>query len=263
MLPRSVFIGYDPRPAEVCGFSVALASLRANFCGPLPTYGLVLSELQARGLYTRPIERWIGRRHDNTGKTYVASEPALWDAISDAPMATEFAISRFLIPHLVREQTKQDRLCGWALFMECDMMVRRSLDALFMYDAENQKYAVMCVKHRYEPSTEIKMDGQIQTVYPRKNWSSFMLINCDHPANLALTPEIVNSWAGRDLHAFKWLDDELIGELDPSYNWLVGDQPEPDDVRVVHYTLGVPAMQGRENAPYADEWRAHLDRIAA
>jgi hypothetical protein len=27
------------------------------------------------------------------------------------------------------------------------------------------------------------MDGQAQTRYARKNWSSVMVFNCDHPAN--------------------------------------------------------------------------------
>ena len=32
------------------------------------------------------------------------------------------------------------------------------------------------------------MDGAVQTVYPRKNWSLMALYNCDHPKNELLTP---------------------------------------------------------------------------
>jgi len=37
------------------------------------------------------------------------------------------------------------------------------------------------------------MDGQVQSKYARKNWSSFMIFNCHHEANQALTPEMVNA----------------------------------------------------------------------
>jgi hypothetical protein len=77
-------------------------------CGPWPIYGIVLDDLRARQLYSRP-----------TSKRGVQ----LWDDISGAPMATEFACSRFLVPHLAKT--------GWALFMDCDVLVRRNLDALF------------------------------------------------------------------------------------------------------------------------------------
>ncbi len=52
--------------------------------------------------------------------------------------------------------------------------------------------------------------------YPRKNWSSVVLWNCEHPANRALTPEFVQSATGAQLHRFTWLDDALIGELPKS-----------------------------------------------
>jgi hypothetical protein len=80
----------------------------------------------------------------------------------------------------------------------------------------------MVVKHDHQPTEHWKMDGQFQTRYHRKNWSSVCLFNCDHPANKALTVDLVNSAPGRDLHAFSWLADDLIGELPPEWNWLVG-----------------------------------------
>ena len=50
----------------------------------------------------------------------------------------------------------------------------------------------MCVQHDYSPSATIKMDGQAQTIYPRKNWSSVMLFNCGHKSNAKLTQNLVN-----------------------------------------------------------------------
>lgn len=103
-----------------------------------------------------------------------------------------------------------------------------------------------------------KMDKQPQTHYSRKNWSSVVLWNTSHPANKALTLEALNTWPGRDLHAFKWLADDLIGELPPEWNYLVGVSPKMDNPKLVHFTLGTPNLPGYENAEFADEWRSYL-----
>lgn len=234
-MQRSIYIGFDPR--EAAAFAVTRRTVETNAPHPCWVQGLVLSRLQGDGLYTRPIE-W---------KPSAADRPIMWDVVSDAPMSTEHANARFLVPHLAKS--------GWALFMDGDMMVRTSLSPLF--DSLDPEYAVYCVKHKFEPSNTLKMDGQQQTRYARKNWTSFILFNCDHPANKRLTLEMVNVLPGRDLHRLCWLEDEEIGELDASWNFLVGHtDPEivPD---VVHFTDGVPDMHGFENVPYADEWRRY------
>jgi lipopolysaccharide biosynthesis glycosyltransferase len=170
-------------------------------------------------------------------------------------MATEFAISRFLVPHLAKS--------GWALFMDCDMLVRADLMELFAL-ADPSK-AVMCVKHRHVPPPGLKMDGQEQTRYARKNWSSVMLLNRDHPANKRLTVEMINSVPGRDLHRFCWLEDDKIGELPPEWNFLVGHTklPRGKSPKIVHFTEGTPAMAGYENVEFADEFWAQLQAWAA
>jgi hypothetical protein len=72
---------------------------------------------------------------------------------------------------------------------------------------------------------------------------------------------MINTVPGRDLHAFKWLADEEIGELLPEWNYLIGHTvlPEGVDPKLVHFTEGIPSMPGYENAPYADEWRYELE----
>jgi hypothetical protein len=232
----SIYIGFDPR--ETAAFAVARNSIKRHTTLPVRVNGLVLSELRDRGLYTRP--------HEQRGCQ-------LWDVISDAPCATEFSNSRFLVPHLAKE--------GFALFMDCDMLVRKNLARLFAL-ADTSK-AVQVVKHNHQPTETTKMDGQIQTRYGRKNWSSVILWNCDHPANKALTLEMVNGLPGRDLHRFCWLEDDLIGELPVEWNWLAGHSDPSVDPAIVHHTDGIPSMPGYENAPFADEWRAELTRWAA
>jgi lipopolysaccharide biosynthesis glycosyltransferase len=176
-------------------------------------------------------------------------------------MSTEFAISRFLIPQLAGG--------GWALFADCDILVRGDLDRLFAMADSN--YAVMCVKHDHRPTEQTKKDGRLQAaehdprfpgVYSRKNWSSVMLFNCDHSANAALTIELVNTVPGRDLHRFCWLDDALIGELPPEWNYLVGHTKLPDgpEPKLVHFTEGGPWLPKYAGVEYADDWRAMRKR---
>jgi hypothetical protein len=210
-----------------------------------PVTGVILSHLRADGLYTRPTSKRNG---------------VLWDDISDAPMATEFACSRFLVPHLAKRHPRQTTSPRWALFMDCDMLIRGNLYDLF--GACDPEKAVMVVKHNHNPTQTTKMDGQIQTKYSRKNWSSVCLFNLEHPANDALTVELVNTVPGRDLHAFCWLKDEEIGELDYGWNYLVGHSPPHPNPGIVHFTDGIPLMAGYENCEYADEWLRELDDCA-
>lgn len=247
--PMSVWLGFDPR--EAAAFAVTRHSIRRRCNLPIPIYGLVLDTLREQGLYWRPTERRDGR---------------LWDVISDAPMSTEFAISRFLVPHLVR--ARMGRLgdspkwaAGWALFLDCDMLALSNIERLFA-QADPSK-AVMVVKHDHRPSEATKMDGQVQTQYARKNWSSAMLFNVDHPANRKLTVELVNTVPGRDLHRFCWIEDDLIGELDASWNWLVGHSDPEIEPDIAHFTDGIPTMPGYDDCAYAEEWRAELYRWAS
>ena len=229
---RSVWIGFDPR--EAAAFAVCRDSIKNKLTQQIPIRGIVLSALRSRGLYTRPTEVRNGQ---------------LWDVISEAPMSTEFAISRFFTPLLAKQ--------GWALFLDCDMLVRSSIVQLF--EMVDPKYAVMCVKHNHNPTETVKMDGCVQTRYARKNWSSFCLFNCGHPANKRLTLHELNTLPGRDLHRFCWLDDDDIGELGPEWNYLNDETTADVDPKVVHFTKGGPWMEGYEDVPYADQWTAALE----
>ncbi len=236
----SVWIGYDPREAEA--FAVARESIR-HYDRYLPVRGIVLRDLQDRGLYWRPTRRRLGR---------------LWDDISDAYMSTEFAISRFLTPTLAKEYYPQ--IDGWAVFMDCDVLIRGNLERLQLQ--LDDKKALCCVKHDYRPANIEKMDGQEQTTYPRKNWSSVMAFNLGHPANDALTIELVNSVPGRDLHRFCWLKDEDIGELGPECNYLVGHTSNVSSPLVAHFTEGGPWLEAFKEVEFAGEWFAERDRWA-
>lgn len=237
---NSVWIGYDPREAHA--FAIARYSIR-RFDRHLPIEGVVLSDLVARGLYQRPHKEAInseGRRK-------------LIDLLSvradyDGGISTEHANSRFLVRELAQH--------GWALFVDCDVMALSNVNELSRLLDPSK--ALMCVNHDYRPTETTKMDGQEQTVYPRKNQSSVMLINCEHPANKRLTLEMVNTLPGRDLHRFCWLDESEIGELPPEWNYLVGVSRPNGKPKLVHFTRGLPDMPGYERQEYADDWRAML-----
>lgn len=229
-----IFIGFDPREADA--FAVCRHSIARRASKSISIQGLVLDKLKAAGLYTRPMEIRSG------------TEPVMWDVLSDAPMSTQHANARFLVGVLAYD--------GWVVFMDGDILCRG--DICEMFEQLDDRYALYCVKHNHVPDAGTKMDGQIQTAYPRKNWSSVFALNVGHPANRALTVDLVNSVPGRQLHGFCWLEDEQIGDLAPEWNYLVGVSASMPDPRLVHFTLGVPSMRGYGRCEYADEWRNEL-----
>lgn len=220
-----VYIGYDAREREA--FRVAASSLLRRSPG-LHAQALRSDRLREQGLLTRV--------HDARGVAY--------DFASQAPCATDFAISRFFVPLLAHS--------GWALFVDCDVVFLEDVREIMEY-AQPDK-AVCVVKHAPLPSVGTKMDGQPQLAYNRKNWSSVMLFNCDHPANRRLNIGALNTMPGRDLHALYWLADSEIGELPARYNWLVNVHEKPRNPVIAHFTLGGPWFPNWTGAEHDELW---------
>jgi lipopolysaccharide biosynthesis glycosyltransferase len=215
-----VFIGWDSR--EDIAYQVARRSLLRHASIPVQVSAIKRDILVREGVYTREVD----------------------------PLAsTEFTYSRFLTPYLADYE-------GWALFLDCDFIFFGDVAELQSY--MDPKYAVLCAKHDYQPTETTKMDGVPQSLYPRKNWSSFMLFNCGHPSSRRLTPDVVNSESGAFLHRMQWAKDEEIGALPTSWNWLEGwyDKPESGFPLAVHYTRGGPWFADWQNVDYAAEWLA-------
>jgi hypothetical protein len=107
------------------------------------------------------------------------------------------------------------------------------------------------------------MDGQLQTQYPRKNWSSFMLMNCEHEQVRALTPQVVNQQTGLHLHRFNWLTDDAIGSLPVTWNYLEGWHSAEDcpDPTAVHFTRGGPWFNEWRGVEYGREWLSTSDQL--
>jgi hypothetical protein len=141
-------------------------------------------------------------------------------------------------------------------------MLRTDIANIFDVTREQPDKAVYVVKHTYEPRNDIKYLNTIQYKYPRKNWSSVVLWNCEHVKNRLVDPQFVNASEALSLHRFGWLEDSEIGELDVRWNWLVGEyDAPPPDVKNVHWTVGGPYFDDYKNADFAIEWLNELKNI--
>jgi len=167
----------------------------------------------------------------------------------------EFIFSRYLVPYL------QDYK-GWAIFADGDMHLNANISELF--DLRDDKYAVMVVKHDYKTAHSRKYRGSPiendNIDYPRKNWSSVILFNCEHPANRILDREYISTADPRSIHRFSWLKDEEIGELPLEWNWLCTEYPKNPNAKLIHQTLGTPGFKYYSNCDSSDKWYHYLRR---
>ena len=164
--------------------------------------------------------------------------------------SNHFIYTRFLVPHLM-EYT------GHAIFIDGDMIVRGDIAEL--WDLRNPGLDVQVVKHDYKTRMPIKYLGAKNEDYPRKNWSSVILWNCNSFPNRRLTPEFVQRSTGSALHRFSWIEDDRIGELPKEWNWLPDEYGPNPDAKLLHYTLGTPCFQEFADTPQGNEW--HRERI--
>ena len=217
-----IFIGYDPR--EAIAYHVLCHSIQIRASQPVTITPLMLSQL----------DKLMWRERHNL-------------------QSTDFSFSRFLTPYLSDYQ-------GWALFMDCDMLVLD--DIVNLWNLRDDRYAVQCVKHDHKPPEENKFLNQPQSTYERKNWSSVTLFNTAKCT--ILTPDYVNSASGLELHRFHWLeDDSLIRAIPNGWNHLVDYDPScpASEISNLHYTTGGPYFDDYKDCSYADLWFKERDRM--
>ena len=215
--PLDVWIGYDP--AEAVASRVLAHSILRRATIPVRVHHL--SRALVAGVYTRP----------------------------RGPLeSTEFSFTRFLVPYL-------SGYAGHALFLDCDMLCLADLaELLARADADPGRTVYVC-QHDYTPRHAMKFANNVQTKYPRKNWTSLMLF--DNARCRRLTPAYVNATEGLDLHRFWWTPDRDIGALPLEWNYLV-DEPgqSPALPKIVHFTNGGPWFPDYAHVEHADRWRA-------
>jgi len=219
----NIFIGYDSK--ESLSYHVLSHSIQRRASRPVSIKPVALDQL--KGIYTR-----------QRGPTE----------------STEFSLSRFLVPYL-------SNYTGRSIFMDCDMLCLGDIWDISHPEGslDPDGPAVFVCKHDYVPKSEQKFLGNVQTKYPRKNWSSFMIFNNDKCR--MLTKEYVNMATGLELHRFLWLPDEKIGSLPLEWNWLVGEYAPNPNAKMLHYTLGGPWFDETKNCDHADLWFAERDHM--
>lgn len=182
--------------------------------------------------------------------------PMLDDFDGQRDGTNAFIFSRYLVPHL------QD-FDGWALFCDGDQLLYD--DIYKLWSLRDETKALQVVKHDYKTQFPRKYIGtplaNDNIDYPRKNWSSVMLINCGHRSNQILTPEFVAESSGAILHRFEWLNDDEIGELPMAWNWLEYEYPPNPDAKLIHHTLGTPGFERYSQSPSSKDWNATLLRM--
>lgn len=164
-----------------------------------------------------------------------------------------FTVSRFMVPWLMQFR-------GRAIFADASDMLMlgdvAELDALFDPD-----FAVQVVKHpNYQTRHKIKYRGTaletINTEYPRKNWASLMLVNCEHAAWAGMTPTEMVRRPVLDLLQLQHVAEEQIGELPDCWNRLVDEGHPVDGAKLMHWTAGIPGFEAYRDAPGSDAWHS-------
>ena len=166
--------------------------------------------------------------------------------------SNDFVYSRFLTPFL-------NDFRGWAIFADGDMICQKDIKELL--DLKDSSKALQVVKHDYKTKANQKYLGNINQDYPRKNWSSVILWNCEHPKHKILTPDFIANQTGKYLHRFSWLEDQEIGELPQEWNWLATEYPNNEQANIIHYTLGTPCFKDYRKTEMADIWLKKHDRL--
>ena len=212
----TIYIGFDPR--EEVAFHTLVSSIIHNASRPVRI--VPLHENLLGSVYSRELS---------------------------GNESNSFSYSRFLVPHL-------NDYTGYAIYMDCDMLLTSDIFEV-LNELDRSRHAVAVVQHDYRPKSNKKYLGAVQHAYPRKNWSSFVVWNCGHHENAIVTPDFVSKSTPATLHRFAWLSDESIGQLDMSWNFLVGEYDKPDFLpKNIHWTLGGPYFNEYQTSDFSAEW---------
>ena len=139
MKPIPIFIGYDPR--EAVAYHTCANSIIRHASKPVAIIPLAL----------------------NLFNDYKETH-------TDG--SNQFIYSRFLVPYLMG-------FSGKAIFIDGDMILRDDIIKLWNYVDTFIAWDVAVVKHDYQTKMTEKYLGSKNENYPRKNWSSVIVWQCD------------------------------------------------------------------------------------
>ena len=136
---------------------------------------------------------------------------------------TAFTFRRYLAPYL----------CGFegvSVFMDGDIVVRGDVHELASFIEPGQAVAVASHVARFE-------------------WPSVMVFN--NSLCHQLTPEWVNDPKTAP-QSLSWA--QVLGDLPPEWNHVVGYEPHNEDAKLIHYTAGIPCWPETKECPHSDKW---------
>ena len=169
--------------------------------------------------------------------------------------STEFTYTRFLVPYL-------NNYKGCAIFCDSDFLW--NCDILEVLKYTNEEKAISCVQHKYnECKLKFKMNGRKQEWYPRKNWSSLMVFNCEHGDCKKLNLDNINNKSAKWLHRMEWTNK--IGEIPKTYNYLVEYYYDEENPKALHFTDGGPwyhrwhTITNKYDINLGNKWISYLD----
>jgi hypothetical protein len=221
----NIFIGFDSTNiGQELAFDICKRSILKNVKTPddINIHCLIKHDLEKKGYFNRD---------DNTG-------------------STEFTYTRFLAPFLCNYK-------GYAVFCDSDFLWNCDITDLLQYI--NKNLAISCVQHEYkECNHKFKMNGIKQEWYPRKNWTSLIVFNCEHPDVKKLNIENINSQSPQWLHRMHWTEDLNIGNIPHTYNYLVNYYDDINHPNAIHYTDGGPWHFKYINTEFSQEWLNYL-----
>lgn len=167
-----------------------------------------------------------------------------------------FTYERFRVPEY----------CSWsgfAIFADASDMLCIG-DIAELVALRDKEKAVQVVKHDYTTRHPRKYIGTPMETdnadYPRKNWSSLILWNCEHWEHFEHRRELAEA-DGAYLHRFRWLMDDLIGDLPAAWNWLADEYGENANAKLLHWTAGQPGFYHYKDAPHASQWRQSVRNV--
>ena len=144
---------------------------------------------------------------------------------------TPFTFSRFLVPWLCNFQ-------GQAIFMDADMLLLSDIHDAFEDQTNDHALSVVKSIAKFEQT-------------------SFMAINCGHPANKILSPDYIQN-TNQNLLTLEWLNEDQVGTLDSKWNQLIGYEEVSTQSGNLHYTMGIPAYEETSTCEHGHFWSAQL-----
>lgn len=194
---------------------------------------------------------WVGLNVFCSSVWSRASEPVSITPIGELVKTdgtNAFTLSRYTIPEMCDYK-------GWAIFADGSDMLCLA-DIVELWDLRDMMKAVQVVKRDYQTKHPTKYLGQPNKDYPRKNWSSLMLINCAHFGWRRL-----KGLTSTELHRFSFLQDDEIGDLPKEWNYLIGEEKSDTPAKIAHFTIGLPMWGQYADWEYADEWRKEREAM--